>query len=220
MDKEKWFYAVEADDYVSRAAAEKINAAVLAYIDEVHSKPLMDYYKETGMTRNELVLYFNPGIDDNLKSTLDDYLNDRGGTIEKIFGNGITYNQNAPTVICGKCVVYPQAGAYFWSGFLDSDYPLAFYLPVCLIFDIDTGEPIQLSKLFLNGWENAAKWSKISANYYSNSEPTEIPDVNNLVLVNLQWGRGYATQSTATFMTKDGKKTYRAEIKGEYLNFD
>ncbi len=219
MDKEKWFYAVEADDYVSRAAADKINASVLAYIDDVHSKPLIDYYKETGMTRNELVLYFNPGIDDNLKSTLDDYLNDRGGTIEKILGNGITYNQNAPTVICGKCVVYPRAGAYFWSGFL-SDYPLTFYLPVCLIFDIDTGEPIQLSKLFLNGWEKAAKWSEISATYYSNSEPTEIPDVNNLVLVDLLWGRGYATQSVATFMTHDGKKTYRAEIPGEYLNFD
>ncbi len=219
-DKEKWFYAVEADDYVSRAAADKINASVLAYIDEVHSKPLMDYYKETGMTRNELVLYFNSGIDDNLKSTLDDYLNDRGGTIEKILGNGIAYNQNAPTVICGKCVVYPRAGAYFWSGFLDSDYPLAFYLPVCLIFDIDTGEPIQLSKLFLNGWEKAAIWSEISATYYSNSEPTEIPNVNNLALVNLQWGRGYAIQSVAIFMTKDGKNTYRAEIPGEYLNFD
>jgi len=221
-DKEKDFYALEADDYVTQSVADKINTSILAYIDNVHSKSLMDYYKDTGMTRNELVLYFRPGIENGLKSSLDDYLDERGATIEKILANGLIYNQNAPTVICGKCVIYPRAGAYFQSGFTysDEDYPLVFYLPKCLVFDIKTGEPIEFSQLYLSGWEKAAKWCDISAYYQFIDKPEVIapPDVNDLVLVALDWG--YSSQSTATFMTKDGKKTYWAQIPGEYLNFD
>jgi len=224
-DKEKNFYAVEADTYISQTAADKINAAVLAYIDEVHTKTLNDYFKATGMSRNELVLYFNPGIESGLKSSLDDYLDENGCTVERILGNGLYYEKYDPYVICGKCVVYPRAGAYFESGhyFIDNESIRTFYLPICLVFDIDTGEPIQLSKLFLNGWEKTAKWYDLSESFFVNTYEAEMiatPKIDDLVLVDLSWGTGYNTQSIATFMTKDGKKTYRAEIPGEYLNFD
>lgn len=224
MDKEKNFYAVEADAYVSQATADKINAVMKDYIDTVHKKSLTDYYKETGWTRNELVLYFRPDIEDGLKSSLDDYLNERGATIDGLLEWGLEYVRCAPMVICGKCVVYPRAGAYFEGGSVleeDSDY--AFYLPISLVFDIDTGEPIQLSKLFLNGWEKTAKWYDLSESFFVstyNAATIAAPKIDDLVLVDLSWGTGYYTQSTATFMTKDGKKTYQAEIPGAYLNFD
>ncbi len=220
---EKNFYAVQADDYVSQAAADKINAAMLAYIDEVHQKSLADYYNQTGMTRNELALYFEYWPDDVSKSSLNNFLDEHGVTVETMLKSGLCYNENTPFVICGKCVMYPRAGAYFSgsTGLDDSSGPLAFCLPKCLIFDIQTGEPIQLPKLYLNGWEKAAIWCDFTANYYAfhvKSETINAPDINDLVLVDLSWG--YSATSFAVFMTQDGKMTYRAEVPGAYLNFD
>jgi len=223
-DEEKNFYAVEADAYVTQIAADKINAAVEDYIDTVHEKTLMDYYNATGMTRDEMMLYFASWMKNTLKSSLDAYLDEQGATAETILADGLTYNQNAPYVICGKCVVYPRAGAYFWSDFdyLESDYPYAFYLPVCLVFDVNTGERIQISQLYLDGWEQAATWYDISGAFYRDDARQEVdtPDIDDLVLVYLSWGDQNKTASLAVFMTQDGKTTYEVAIPGAYLNFD
>jgi len=175
------------------------------------------------MTRNELALYFEYWPDDVSKSSLNNFLDEHGVTVETMLESGLCYNENTPFVICGKCVVYTRAGAYFSgsTGLDDSGGPLAFCLPKCLIFDIQTGEPIQLPKLYLSGWEKAATWFDVSRAYHSytiHCEPIKAPEINDLVLVDLSWG--YSETSYAFFMTTDGKTTYRAEIPWEYLNFN
>jgi len=220
---EKNFYAVEADGCVTQTAADQINAAMDDYIETVHEKKLMEYYEETGMNRNEIMLYFNPGLADGLRSSFEDYLNDRNITVENLFDGDVIYNINTPLVLCGKYVIYPRAGAYFRGEVFAADADYAFYLPICLIFDIKTGELIQLSQLYLDEWEQAATWYDVSASFNCNSRNgigTDVPDISGLVLVDLRWGFWQDEKSTATFMTKDGKTTYEAEIPNEYLNFN